>query len=145
MCISDSRSPEGDEGIGEAPAAAEPDFWPGLLAAVRGKVPSAYPFLSNPAMVQGRLEHGTVTLWADSEFTRNMVGTPGVLDALAKAASAMLGGEIRCAAKVGEAPQAPQASRAPQAAAPGPEREHDNLDDLLALGQQLDGIVQINE
>ncbi len=138
------RSPEGDEGIGEAPAAAEPDFWPGLLAAVRGKVPSAYPFLSNPAMVQGRLEHGTVTLWADSEFTRNMVGTPGVLDALAKAASAMLGGEIRCTAKVGEAPQAP-AAQAPQAAGPRPEREHDNLDDLLALGQQLDGIVQINE
>ena len=147
------RSPDGDEGRREAPAAAEPDFWPGLLAAVRGKVPSAYPFLSNPAMVQGRLEHGTVTLWADSEFTRNMVGTPGVLDALAKAASAMLGGEIRCAAKVGEAPQASQAPQAPaavqapaaQAAAPGPEREHDNLDDLLAFGQQLDGIVQINE
>ena len=48
---------------GEAGRSAAADLWPGLVAAVRGKFPAVYPFLSNPAMVQGRLEDGVLTLW----------------------------------------------------------------------------------
>ncbi len=111
----------------QAPAA---DIWPGVAAGLRGKFPAVYPFLSNPAMVQGRLGGGVFTLWVDSEFTRGMVNKPDLTSAVEAAVSAAAGGPVRCAVKVGKAPAA-------QAAA----SERDNLDDLLAFGQQFDNII----
>ena len=111
------------------PAAQPGDLWPGLVAGLRTQFPAVYPFLSNPAAVQGMLEERTLTLWVDTDFTKSMVGAPPVLKALAELASAQTGLEIRCTVKVGTPPQAAQAP------------EHDNLDDLLALGRQFDNII----
>ena len=111
------------------PAAQPGDLWPGLVAGLRTQFPAVYPFLSNPAAVQGMLEDRTLTLWVDTDFTKSMVGAPPVLKALAELASAQTGLEIRCTVKVGAPPQAAQAP------------EHDNLDDLLALGRQFDNII----
>ena len=119
----------------ERQASAPADLWPGLVTALRGKFPAVYPFLSNPSAVQGVLDAGTLTLWVDNPFTQNMVGTPAVLEALAKLAGAQTGGAVRCVVKVGAPPkQAPAVSDAG-------EQEHDNLEDLLALGQQFDNII----
>ena len=102
-----------------------------MVVLVRNKFPAVYPFLSNPAAVQGRLEDGVLTLWVDNEFTKNMVGGAHILAELARLASEQTGSTVRCAVKVGKAPE-----QAPQAPA-----EHDNLDDLLAMGQQFDNII----
>ena len=76
---------------GEAGRSAAADLWPGLVAAVRGKFPAVYPFLSNPAMVQGRLEDGVLTLWVKDEFTKSMVGGASILEELGRLASAQTG------------------------------------------------------
>lgn len=116
---------------GAAQSSGGGDIWPGLVVLVRNKFPAVYPFLSNPAAVQGRLEDGVLTLWVDNEFTKNMVGGAHILAELARLASEQTGSTVRCAVKVGKAPE-----QAPQAPA-----EHDNLDDLLAMGQQFDNII----
>ena len=113
------------------PGGCDSGLWPGLVSSMRGGFPAVYPFLSNPAAVQGRLENDLLTLWVDSEFTKNMVGGAAVLAELARLASNRTGSAVRCAVKVGKAPAEQQA--APQ--------EHDNLDDLLAMGQQFDNII----
>ena len=120
---------------GEAGRSAAADLWPGLVAAVRGKFPAVYPFLSNPAMVQGRLEDGVLTLWVKDEFTKSMVGGASILEELGRLASAQTGVPARCAVKVGKAPAAPAAAAPAQAA------EHDKLYDLLAFSRQFDNII----
>ena len=128
-------APASPAGAGGKAAAAGggTDLWPAVVGAVRGKVPmSDYPFLSNPAQVQGRLEGDLLTLWVDSDFTRVMVGKAATLRAVAAAAGAIVGQPVRCAVSVGVPP-------APTPAAPG--QEHDNLEDLLALGQRFDSII----
>lgn len=108
------------------------DLWPGLVALTRGKFPAVYPFLSNPAAVQGRLENDVLTLWVDNEFTKNMVGGAHILEELARLATEQTGNPVRCIVKVGKAPAR---TEAPSGA------EHDNLDDLLAMGRQFDNII----
>ena len=132
----ESRPRREEHGRGAGPAA---DLWPGLAAAMRDKFPAVYPFLSNPSMVEGRLEEETLTLWVKDDFTKNMVGAPAVLAELGRLASAQAGCPVRCMLKVGKAP-APKAGAA--RTDPGGESpEHDNLDDLLAFGRQFDNIV----
>ena len=109
------------------------DLWPGLVAGLRSKFPAVYPFLSNPSAVQGLLEDGVLTLWVDTEFTKNMVGTAVVLGALEKLAGTQTGRAVRCTEKVGAPPQTAPAEQMPA--------EHDHLDDLLAMGQQFDNII----
>lgn len=133
--------------VAPAPAPAPPppssggrDIWSGLVPSLQKQVPSVYPFLSNPAMVQGRLEGGLLTLWVDSEFTRGMVSKPQVLTAVTQGATAMVGSEVRCSVKIGVAP--PVAPCAPPSSPPQQQPpERDNLDDLLAFGQQFDSII----
>ncbi len=108
------------------------DLWPGLVVLLRGKFPAVYPFLSNPAAVQGVLEGGVLTLWVDNEFTKSMVGGAHILEELARLAGEQTGGSVRCTVKVGKAPERLGGT---------PAAEHDNLDDLLALGQQFDNII----
>ena len=111
------------------------DFWPELAASLKGRIPMGeYTFLANPAMVQGRVENGMLTLYAESDFTRSMINKPGILSVVAQAASARLGYQMRVTVTVG---QAPPVSTAPAADAP----THDKLDDLLAFGQQFDNII----
>ena len=126
----------------EAPAARQTapagDFWPELAASLKGRIPMGeYTFLANPAMVQGRAEGNMLTLYAESDFTRSMINKPGILSAVAQAASARLGGQMRVAVTVGQAPPAASAPVAPAADPPA----HDKLDDLLAFGQQFDNII----
>ena len=126
----------------EAPAARQTapagDFWPELAASLKGRIPMGeYTFLANPAMVQGRAEGNMLTLYAESDFTRSMINKPGILSVVAQAASAWLGGQMRVAVTVGQAPPAGAAPAAPAADPPA----HDKLDDLLAFGQQFDNII----
>lgn len=117
-----------------APAAApSADLWQGLVAGLRSRFPAVYPFLSNPSAVQGVLENGTLTLWVDTEFTKSMVGTTALLSALEQMAGNQTGGPVHCAVKVGTPPKAAERPQVPA--------EHDNLDDLLAMGQQFDNII----
>ena len=114
-------------------AAPAGDIWPGLVAGLRGKFPAVYPFLSNPAAVRGVLEDAVLTLWVDTEFTKNMVGATAVLETLGQLAGAQTGRPVRCLVKVGTPPKSAKTPAAPA--------EHDNLDDLLAMGQQFDNII----
>ena len=121
---------------GLAPAAGvSGDFWPALVQSLRGRVPMGeYTFLNNPAMVQGRAENGVLTLYADSDFTRSMIHKPPVLEAVKAAGSALLGNVFRVEVVVGSAPAA-------SAAANPPASGGDELDELLAFGQQFDNII----
>ena len=122
---------------GARPAAASApseELWSGLVAGLRGRFPAVYPFLSNPSAVRGVLEDGVLTLWVDTEFTKSMVGSAALLAALEQMAGTQTGTPVRCAVKVGTPPQ----SGGPTGAGAA---EHDNLDDLLAMGQQFDNII----
>ena len=114
------------------------DFWPELAASLKGRIPMGeYTFLANPAMVQGRMENGMLTLYAESDFTRSMINKPGILSVVAQAATARLGYQMRVTVTVGQAPPVSTAPAAPAADTPA----HDKLDDLLAFGQQFDNII----
>ena len=67
----------------------------------------SYPFLSDPAQVQGRLEGDLLTLWTDSDFTRAMVGKPATLRAVKAAAAAILGRECPLHSVGGKGPAGP--------------------------------------
>ena len=133
-------SPQARPAPAAAPHVPAPgDIWPGVVAALRGKIPkSAFALLNNPAMIQGRLEGQVLTLWAASEFEKGAVGKPAVLEAAAQAASSIVGSPVRCTMAIGQPPQ--QAGAVPEPPTPV-QQEHDQLDDLLALGAQLGGIV----
>lgn len=106
-------------------------LWPGLVTGIRSKFPAEYPFLSNPASVQGRIADGVLTLWVVDEFIKDMVGKNSILEELARLASSQVGNPVRCVIKVGKAPEEE----------PALGQEHDNLDDLLAMGQQFGNII----
>ncbi len=117
-------------------ALADGSFWPGLVAGLRGKVGFAeYPFLSNPALVQGVLEGDKLTIWVDSEMTKVLLNKPAVSDQVARMASARLGRTIHIFYKVGKAP-AP--APAPEAV---PAEEVDALEALLADSAEFDNII----
>ena len=109
------------------------DFWPKLVSALKGKVPMGeYSFLSNPAMVKGSMEGTVLTVWAQSDFVKDMIDKPGVTALVEKAVSDLSGETCRVLVKVGAPPTPTEA----------PEGEkHDKLDDLLALGQQFGDII----
>ena len=105
-------------------------FWRMLAPALKDKVPrNAWSFLGNAGMVQGSLENGVLTLWVDDELVKGVVSRPAVLETIRTLAQARLGGPVRVQTKVGKAP------------AGGAEAAHDNLDDLLAMGQRFDNIT----
>ena len=105
-------------------------FWKTLAPALKDKVPrNAWSFLGNTGMVQGSLENGVLTLWVDDELVKGVVSRPAVLETIRTLAQARLSGPVRVQAKVGKAP------------AGGAEAAHDNLDDLLAMGQRFDNIT----
>jgi len=119
------------------PAGSSAAFWKSLVAALDGKVPMGeYSFLSEPSSVIGEYADGVLTLWADSDFVMNMINKPSVIPTVTSEAGRMVGKNVQVFVKVGRpapAPAVPQAPAPTQAA-------HDNLEDLLALGQQFDNI-----
>lgn len=120
----------------KAPAPADGSLWPGLVTGLRGKIGFAeYPFLSNPALVQGVLEGEKLTIWTDSEMTRALLNKPAVTEQVARAASARTGRTVHVFYKVGKAP-------APAPAPTGaPAEEEDALDALLADSAAFDNII----
>ncbi len=121
----------------EAPA-GDAALWPGLVAGLRGKVGMAeYPFLSNPAMVQGVLEGDRLTLWVDSDMTKALLNKPSVTDLVVQGASARAGRPVHLFFQVGQAPKtAPAPPPEPSGGAP-----EDALDALLASSAQFDNII----
>ena len=109
--------------------------WQALVAGLREKVPrNAWSFLGNAGMVQGSWSGSTLTLWVDDELVKGVVSRPAVLEAVQAQAQARTGGPVQVRVQVGKAPAEGSAPGAPAA-------EHDNLDDLLALGRQFDNII----
>lgn len=109
------------------------DFWPELVSALKGKVPMGeYSFLSNPAMVKGSKEDSVLTVWAQSDFVKDMIDKPGVMALVEKVVSDLSGETCRVIVKVGVPPMPAEATES---------EKHDKLDDLLALGQQFGDII----
>lgn len=114
------------------------DFWPGLAASLKGKVPMGeYSFLANPAMVKGTLDGPNLTLWVQNDFVKDMISKPGIRASVEKAAGILPGGPYRVAVTVGTPPPA----AVPAAKAAGEVPSHDKLDDLLAMGEQFGNII----
>ena len=84
--------------------------------------------------LQGSWSGSTLTLWVDDELVKGVVSRPAVLEAVQAQAQARTGGSVQVRVQVGKAPAEGSAPGAPAA-------EHDNLDDLLALGRQFDNII----
>ena len=120
----------------EAPAPVS-SGWPGWAAlrdALRSEIEMGdYIFLSNPDMVEGRLEGNTLSLWAGNDFIKGMIGKKSVLDKVAQSAARLAGTPIQVEVLVGQAP--------PEAVSPsGPsENEPDALEAFLAEG--LDNLI----
>ena len=110
-------------------ASAGSSMWKSLVSALSGKIPMGeYMFLSDPTAVTGEYADGNLTLWAADSFVKGMLDKPTVRPVVASEASRLTGQSVQVFVKEG-----------PPTAAPAAE-EHDNLDDLLALGQQFDNI-----
>ena len=138
-------------------------FWKSLSAGLMGKVPMGeYTFLSDPSMTAGDYSGGVLNLWVDSDFVKGMLEKPSVLDPVGREAARMAGRPVQVFVKVG---RPPVSAPAPAPVNGGPRQtegsggaradspsggnggyqgrddgEHDNLDDLLALGRQFDNI-----
>ena len=125
--------------------------WPGLVEALRGRVPMGeYSFLSNPLMVRGTMDGALLTLWTQNELVKGMISKPGILAVVSKVAQEVLGAPCRVVVTVG----VPPAKSPGSAAAVGvqergsgepdpaePEGEVDKLDELLAFGEQFGNII----
>lgn len=129
-----SVSPEAAPRLAETASvpAAPADLWPALLAGLKEQVGrNAWSFLSNPTMVKGTCEGGVLTLWTDDELVKGVVGKAAVVEAVAAAATARVGGTIKVKVQVGT-PEVPEMLSG---------AAHDKLDDLLAFGSQFDNIT----
>ena len=101
------------------------------MAAERAFVRALEGGCSSPVAAHAAIRDGVLTLWADDDLVKGVIGRQAVLDTVARAASARVGSPVRVTVKVGKPESAP--------AAPAP--AHDNLDDLLAFSQQFDNIT----
>lgn len=95
-------------------------------------------FLRKPQAVTGTFEENTLTLWTDTDLTRQILSRGETPDLLAKAALAYGGKPRRVVFQVGPPKAAEKPSSPPPqpAAQPAPGAE-DKFNDLLALGQQF--------
>jgi DNA polymerase-3 subunit gamma/tau len=126
-----------------APPPGDAAFWQSLCAALQNKVPMGeYTFLIDPAMTVGDYRDGVLTLWADSDFVAGMLNKPSVLDPVAQQAARLAGRSVQVFVRQGKpAPAAPPVGGTdPTPPPPSGPAVHDNFNDLLALGRQLDNI-----
>lgn len=84
-------------------------------------------FLQKPQSVTGTFEENTLTLWTDSELTRQVLSRGETPALLARAAQAYTGRPRRVVFQVGK----------PQPVPPPGGGTEDKFEDLLALGQQF--------
>ena len=117
-----------------APGAGSWPGWAALRSALRAEIEMGdYIFLSNPDMVEGRLEGSVLTLWAQNDFIKGMIGKKAVLDKVAQGAARLAGGPVKVEVKVGQAP--PEVSASPAVSG----EEPDALEAFLAEG--LDNLI----
>ncbi len=102
--------------------------WAGFLASLKDMPPMVQSFLRKPQAVTGTFEEHTLTIWTDSEMTREVLKRGQTPALLAKAAEAYIGSPRRIVFQVGQ-PQSPSPAQEAGTA--------DKFDDLLALGQQF--------
>lgn len=102
--------------------------WAGFLASLKDMPPMVQSFLRKPQAVTGTFEEHTLTIWTDSEMTREVLKRGQTPALLAKAAEAYIGSPRRIVFQVGQ----PHSPSPVQEAGPA-----DKFDDLLALGQQF--------
>ena len=110
--------------------------WPGFLASLQNTPPGIQSFLRKPNAVTGVFGENDLTLWVEDEMVRGLFTKPAAMDYFQKNAAAYTGQERRIHVKVGK----PEAAPTPSAAAPvppGTPAQHDNFNDLLALGRQF--------
>ena len=110
--------------------------WPGFLASLQNTPPAIQSFLRKPNAVIGVFGENDLTLWVEDEMTRGLFTKPLAADFFGKSAAAYTGQERRIHVKVGK----PETAPTPSAAAPVPPAapaQHDNFNDLLALGRQF--------
>ena len=118
----------------EAPAPAAPagaiwPGWPAIRDQLRSVLPvSDFSFLGNSAMVDGRWDGQTVTLWAANDFIRDMVDKPAITGPVAQVAGRVMGCPVRVIVQTGTAP-------AETVSAASPPVEEDALEAFLAGGQ----------
>jgi len=116
----------------ESPGGAvEADLWSALLPMVKARVSrKARAFL--PEAV-GEYTPGQLSLWVADETLQRAIGGQDTLGVIEELAAERMGRPVRCLIKVGKP--------AGGGAAPPPEAGHDNLEDLLAMGSQLDNFT----
>jgi len=132
-------APRAKKPAASSPTGGDRAFWTSFVAGLRGKVtPSVMPYLNNPDKVTGVWKNGVLTLWTDTEFTRNMLNKPAVVDGLTRAAEAAFGGQPRVSVVTGKPPAE---ETTPAASLPEPQKEADPMDALLAFGEQFDNIT----
>ena len=110
--------------------------WPGFLASLQNTPPAIQSFLRKPNAVTGVFGENDLTLWVEDEMVRGLFTKPAAMDYFQKNAAAYTGQECRIHVKVGK----PETAPTPSAAAPVPPAapaQHDNFNDLLALGRQF--------
>ena len=115
-----------------APVSAPDGFWPDFVDRLRGQIPNrAKGFFAAQGPVKPRLEQGMLVLVADSDFVKNVVDNPDVLEPAARIASALLGGavRVRCEKKGSRAPAGQQ----------------DAFASLVQFGEQHKDIVKFTE
>ena len=93
-------------------------------------------FLRKPQAVTGTFEENTLTLWTDTDLTRQILSRGETPELLAKAALAYGGKPRRVVFQVGP-PKAAASPAAPPPAAQPAQGTEDKFKDLLALGQQF--------
>ncbi|MCF0124070.1 MAG: DNA polymerase III subunit gamma/tau [Ruminiclostridium sp.] len=106
--------------------------WEAFLKSVQNVPPPVQSFLRQPGAVTGVFEETQLTLWVDSELTKDVFSKPVVLSLFGQAAEAHTGRGLRVICKVGR----PEPSKS-GAASPEPTQEEDHFNDLLALGSQF--------
>ena len=109
------------------PASGTGGDWPGFLATLKDLPPMVRSFLQKPQSVTGTFEENTLTLWTDSELTRQVLSRGETPALLARAAQAYTGRPRRVVFQVGK----------PQPVPPPAGGTEDKFEDLLALGQQF--------
>ncbi len=79
-------------------------------------------------MVRGTWEGGALTLWAEDAVVKGVIARPAILETVAEAVRARMGGAARVLVKVG---RPPEQGSAPTAL----------VDELLAMGRRFDNII----
>ncbi len=147
--IEEERKDSEPEQVSLAPASQRADFragedetgvfWPSFTAELKNYVSrSMMPYLNNREKVTGTWRSGVLTLWVDSDFTKQMLGKPATTKGVAKAAQDRFGMPVRVELKVGKPPQQPVIQAGTVSAADNTE---DAFNSLLAFGGQFDNIV----